>query len=77
MPHMRYTVLAASLIATASAISGITVPSTITAETSFQATFQDAGNSDSYRVFLSAAVVGANGPMCMPPSIHTSFTVTY
>jgi len=61
---MRYITLAAGLAATASAISGIVVPGSIAADSSFEASFEDAGVSDNYRVFLSAAVVGANGPMC-------------
>lgn len=64
MPSMRYTALAAGLAATAQAINGIVVPGSITANTSFQASFKDVQSSDEYRVFLSAAVVGANGPMC-------------
>lgn len=64
MPFARYAALAASFVATASAINGIVVPGTIAANSGFQATFEDAKDSDHYRVFLSAAVVGTNGPMC-------------
>lgn len=60
---VRYSGLAASAATLAHALNGIAVPTEIAADTSFQATFQNAG-SDSYRVYLSAAVTGAQGPMC-------------
>ncbi|TKA74351.1 hypothetical protein B0A55_05515 [Friedmanniomyces simplex] len=59
----RTTALAASLVAVAQALDGITVPGTVAANTEFQATFQN-GNSDSYRVFLAASLAGVNGPTC-------------
>ena len=59
----RFVALAASLIATAKALDGIVVPATIAADAAFNATFIN-GNSDSYRVFLAAALTGVNGPTC-------------
>jgi len=59
----RYAALAASLIATVQALNGIVVPGTVAANTPFNATFQN-GGSDSYRVYLSAALAGVNGPTC-------------
>ncbi|KAK5134170.1 hypothetical protein LTR08_006830 [Meristemomyces frigidus] len=59
----RYAALAASLIASVHALNGIVVPGTVAANTPFNATFQN-GGSDSYRVYLSAALAGVNGPTC-------------
>nr|OQO22598.1 hypothetical protein B0A51_11152 [Rachicladosporium sp. CCFEE 5018]OQO23624.1 hypothetical protein B0A51_10010 [Rachicladosporium sp. CCFEE 5018] len=63
MPSIAHIATAASLLTLAQALSGIVVPSTITAAQPFNATFQNA-NSDSYRVFLAASVTGTQGPMC-------------
>ncbi|KAK3657730.1 hypothetical protein LTR56_002108 [Elasticomyces elasticus] len=52
-----------AVFAVAQALDGVTVPSTVAADNEFQATFQNA-NSDSYRVYLAASLVGANGPTC-------------
>ncbi|KAK1063030.1 hypothetical protein LTR33_012382, partial [Friedmanniomyces endolithicus] len=57
----RTLALAASLTITAQALDGLTVPSSIAADTEFQATFQN-GNSDNYRVYLAASLAGTNGP---------------
>ncbi|KAK1034309.1 hypothetical protein LTS16_015521 [Friedmanniomyces endolithicus] len=59
----RTTALAASLALAAHALDGLTVPSSIAADTEFQATFQN-GNSDNYRVYLAASLAGTNGPTC-------------
>ena len=59
----RFAALAATLIAVTNALDGISVPTTVAGNTAFEATFQD-GNSDQYRVFLSAALAGVNGPTC-------------
>ncbi|KAK1063394.1 hypothetical protein LTR74_009551 [Friedmanniomyces endolithicus] len=59
----RTTALAASLAIAAHALDGLTVPSSIAADTEFQATFQN-GNSDNYRVYLAASLAGTNGPTC-------------
>ncbi|KAK0817439.1 hypothetical protein LTR02_013250 [Friedmanniomyces endolithicus] len=59
----RTLALAASLTITAQALDGLTVPSSIAADTEFQATFQN-GNSDNYRVYLAASLAGTNGPTC-------------
>ena len=59
----RFAPLAATLIAIVKALDGIVVPTTVAANTAFNATFLDA-KSDQYRVFLSAALTGVNGPTC-------------
>lgn len=59
----RYAALVATLLATATALDGIVVPSEVSADQQFQATFSN-GNSDQYRVFLAAALAGTNGPTC-------------
>jgi len=61
----RYVAVAASLIAAAKALNGIVVPDSIRANTAFNATFLDQ-NSDTYRVYLAAALGGGNGPTCTP-----------
>ncbi|KAF2768368.1 hypothetical protein EJ03DRAFT_337008 [Teratosphaeria nubilosa] len=53
----------ASFAAAANALDGIVVPETIAADTSFNATFEN-GSSDQYRIYLAAALAGANGPTC-------------
>lgn len=59
----RYAALAASFAAAAQALGGITVPSVVAANTPFEVTFTGA-NSDQYRVYLAAAVTGAQGTSC-------------
>ncbi|KAK4901013.1 hypothetical protein LTR27_002197 [Elasticomyces elasticus] len=61
--HIQSGAVLAAVFAVAQALDGITVPSTVAADNEFQATFQNA-NSDSYRVYLAASLVGSNGPTC-------------
>ncbi|KAK5156978.1 hypothetical protein LTS14_004495 [Recurvomyces mirabilis] len=49
--------------ATANALNGIVAPNSVAADSEFQVTFQN-GNSDSYRMYLAAALTGVNGPAC-------------
>ncbi|KAK6440023.1 hypothetical protein LTR95_003756 [Oleoguttula sp. CCFEE 5521] len=70
MPSIAHVASAACLLTLAQALNGIVVPSTITAAQPFNATFQNA-SSDSYRVFLAAAVTGTQGPMCYLQNMTT------
>ncbi|KAK0952697.1 hypothetical protein LTR91_024253 [Friedmanniomyces endolithicus] len=75
----RTTALAASLALAAHALDGLTVPSSIAADTEFQATFQN-GNSDNYRVYLAASLAGTNGPTYLAdlsPSSNSPATYSY
>lgn len=60
------TAVLVALCAVAHAVSDIAVPSSITADTLFNTTFQQAvaDSSHYYRVFLAASVTGIQGPMC-------------
>ncbi|KAK5685434.1 hypothetical protein LTS10_003512 [Elasticomyces elasticus] len=61
--HIQSGAALTAIFAIARALDGITVPSTVAADNEFPATFQNA-NSDSYRVYLAASLVGSNGPTC-------------
>ena len=60
---IRPAALVAYFVATARALTGIKVPESVSADSSFQATFSN-GDSDNYRVYLAASLAGVNGPTC-------------
>lgn len=54
------------------ALDGIVVPPTVDADHPFDITFHRDGSdpNDQFRVFLAAASVGQNGPMCMEQALQ-------
>jgi len=57
----RFLISGVLFAATASALNGIVAPASVSANSDFQVTFQNE-NSDTYHVYLAAALTGTNGP---------------